>query len=104
MSVLLKNKIFPGETRPRKWGFLVLLHYPNQIILPSTSKKYIWPRQTSKSDYEIRIYAENLEMFWRRKKCHYNWTHFDDEVMAHHMNRIGCRPFYLNKHEIHNAQ
>ena len=95
VSVLLKNTIFPAETRPRRWGFLILLHYPDQLILPSTSKKHIWPRQTSKSDYEIRIYAENLELFWRRKDCHSNWTNYDNEVMEYQMNRIGCKPFYL---------
>ena len=95
VSVLLKNTIFPESKRPRRWGFLILLHYPNQLILPSTSKKHIWPRQTSSSDYEIRIYAENLEIFLRRKQCHPDWTNYDNEVKQHHIDRIGCRPFYL---------
>ena len=93
--MLLENRIFPQNLRPTHWGFLVLLHYPNQLLLPATSKKYIWDPQTSQNDYELRIYARNLEVFLREEKCIRNWNEYDSEVVDYHLNRIGCRPFYL---------
>jgi hypothetical protein len=96
ISLFVKNNIFPDNLRPTHWGFLVLLHYPNQLLLASTSKQYIWDPQTSQNDYEMRIYAKNMEVYWRRRKCLDNWKNYDTDVLEFQMNRIGCRPFYLN--------
>ena len=94
VSVLLSNEIFSQSIRPTHWGFLALFHYPNQLLLPSVARKYIWPTQTNQNDYEMRFYAENLEIFRRRKNCDFNWTNYDNEVIEYHINRIGCRPLY----------
>ena len=97
ISLLLKNSIFPKNVRPTHWGFLVLLHYPNQLLLPATSKKYIWDPQTNQKDYELRIYARNVEIFLRQEKCIENWNDYDAEVVESHLNRTGCRPFYISQ-------
>ena len=94
VSVKLSNKIFPNKTRPTHWGFLILLHYPNQLHLPSTAMKYIWPPQTNQNDYEIRFYAENLEIYRRRKNCHFNSSNYDEDAMKYHFNKLQCRPLY----------
>ena len=101
VSVLLSNEVFPKAIRPTHWGFLVIFHYPNQLLLPSAAMRYIWTTQSNQNDYEMRFYAENLEIFRRRKNCHFNWTNYDNEVIDYHMNRIGCRPFYhVSKYDL----
>ena len=101
ISIKLPNKIFPNATRPTHWGFLVLFHYPNQLLLPSVAMKYIWPPQTKRNDYSMRFYAQNLEIFRRRKNCHDNWTNYDNDLIEHHRKRIGCRPLYdISKHNL----
>ena len=100
-SVLLSNKIFPQAIRPTHWGFLLLFHYPNQLLLPSVATEYAWPTQPNQNDYEMRFYVENLEIFRRRKNCHFNWRNYDNELIDYHMNRIGCRPFYhISKNDL----
>ena len=90
---------FPNNLRPTHWGFLVLLHYPNQLFLPGTSKKYIWDPQKDQNDYELRIYARNLEVLLREEMCIQNWNAYDSKVVEFHLNKTGCRPFYIQSPE-----
>lgn len=100
VSIQLNNDIFPGKVRPTHWGFLVLLHYPNQLLLPSTSKQYIWDPQPNQNTYELRIFAKNSEILWRRKECLKDWENYDGSVIDHHIEKRGCRPFYQKSKDI----
>ena len=103
LSVKINNMVFPHGKRPTYLGFVVMLHYPNQILRPSLFNKYTWEVQREKHDsiYAMRFYVENVEIFKRRKHCVENWAGYDSDVIDHQMQKMRCRPpYHTSRHHL----
>ena len=84
-AISLKSNIFPNSSRPPSYGFMSLFHYPNQLLLSTKTVK-------------------GVEMLRRRNKraqpCYVDWKNYDEALMNHHIDRVGCSPPYLNSKKI----
>ena len=96
LSLNINNMIFPNGMRPRYSEFIVIFHYPNQLLRFSLFSKWAWVRQNypNNSAYDMRFFVENIEIYKRRRNCIENWKDYDAEVKEFVLKRIGCRPLY----------
>lgn len=99
ISVLVKNNVFPQGIRPFIFGLLVIFHYPNQLLRPLLTMKYMWKTRKDEDGYAVRFIPENVEIFRRRShsfttNCQKKWEDYDNEVKEYFMQKVGCRPPY----------
>ena len=97
----VKNSIFKSGFRRERYSLMTLLHYPNQIMYSTNSMKFAWPQDRHANDsYIMRFVVSKVEILRRRNKeklpCIENWEEYDNLVVRNHIDRIGCRPVYLN--------
>ena len=97
-GITLKNSIFRNGTRPPDRGFMSLLHYPNQILRSTRTKKYGWPERDRYDKFIMRFKINGVEILTRRRNglqaCDDNWKDHDDAVLVQHLKKIGCRAPY----------
>ena len=99
VMVAVNNSIFPNGIRPSSGQFLVMFHYPFQLIRSIYTTFYNWPsREDSPPTYHsMQFYIKAVEKLRRRKdgneQC-YDWKQFDSETMEDVMLDVGCRPPY----------
>ena len=63
---------------------------------------YAWSRLKAKSNYRMAFTIKLMEVLRRRNKpkepCMSDWKQFDEKVMAHNHEQIGCRAPYQTQH------
>lgn len=98
MYLVVSNKVFPNGMRPIYANFVVLLHYPQQILRSVSTSKYAWPLRKENSTYDMSFIVDGIEIVSHRKKlndpCLNNYKRFDDYVIAQHFLKVGCRNPY----------
>ena len=95
----INNKIFPNSTRPKSYGFMTILHYPNQALIAKTLK-YLWSLPWNKNEsHDLQFQIRGVEVVRRRQKsrrpCHADWPNYDYYIMKKHVDLVGCRAPYL---------
>ena len=97
-SLLLQSRIFVKGLRPQKYGFVTLLHYPNQILRSVPTIKFFWPLRKSDSTYNMKFVIDGIEVMERRNKhndpCNDDWQSYDNHLMQQHIEAVGCRALY----------
>ena len=97
-SVSLRNDVFLNHYSPKRYEFLTLLHYPNQLLRSIGSMKYKWTEKTENASTDISFRVEDLEVMQRRNKpnnpCNEYWDHHDNHILVKHVNDVGCRAPY----------
>ena len=97
-NVELNQTIFAGGIRPVKGKFLVLFHYPNQILRSLSTLKEQWVSQTSNQSYAMDFWLQHVEVLIRRNKarehCIEDWKNYDNIVTEKHIKSVGCRAPY----------
>ena len=96
----LNSNMFPNGIRPTSYGFLAILHYPNQLLIARTVKHF-WPQSRNINDsYSMQFLIRGVEVIQRRQKqqrnCYENWKEFDIYIKDRHSNNVGCRVPYLD--------
>ena len=104
----VKSSIFKSGFRPEKYSLMTLLHYPNQMLNSKNTLRFAWPQErNAKDSYIMRFRVNKVEVLRRRHKerlpCIKNWEEYDSLVVRNHIDRIGCRPIYLNHSTEDNA-
>ena len=70
----LKNSVFPYSKRPLQKDFLILMHYPNQLLTSLGSIKYQWPEHLTNNTYEVKFIVQKVEAIRQ------NWMASDSPV------------------------
>ena len=95
----IKNSIFPNGIRPSSGRFLVMFHYPFQLVRSIYRTLYNWPSQKNSSTryYAMQFYIKSIETLKRRidgnQEC-YDWEKYDSKTMEDVMQSVGCHPPY----------
>ena len=101
LSVLMKGDIFPSKIRPEKYGFFILLHYPNQLLRSTNTIKYMWPKRKTNDTYEMKFQVKGTEMIKHRYKsrhpCNQDWERHGMTVQIRHSQTVGCVAPYQNQ-------
>ena len=97
-SVHIRSSIFPDGVRSTNYDMLVLLHYPNQLLASFKNLKHGFSRREAESTYVTRFQVKDVEILHRRNKrsspCKEDSTNYDNDVLQHHMDYVGCRAPY----------
>ena len=101
--IRVNSSIFPSGIRPLNHGFMILIHYPNQMLITS-NRNNRWPQERNMTDsYTMNFYIRGAEVLRRRQKrdrpCNENWEQHDSDIKKHFATTLGCRPPYLEKVE-----
>ena len=99
--IRVNSSIFPSGIRPADTGFMILIHYPNQLLITSNRMKH-WPQDRNIMDsYQMTFRIREAEVLKRRQKrdrpCNENWEEHDTYIKNQYATTLGCRPPYLNK-------
>ena len=82
----------------------VFFNYPNQFTRPRGGPITIWQKKERNgifyNNHEF-IQITSIELLKRRKKryekCTTQWYRFDDLVLKHHVEKVGCRAPYVSQ-------
>lgn len=101
--IRVNSSIFPNGVRPLNHGFMILIHYPNQLLI-ANNKKNKWPQERNNTDsYTMKFLIRGAEVLRRRQKwerpCNEHWEKHDNYIKNHYATTLGCRPPYLDKIE-----
>ena len=100
-SVRIKNDIFPSKIRPEKYGFFILLHYPNQLLRSTNTIRHQWPQRKTNDTYEMKFTIKETEIITRRDKgkhpCNQDWKTHDSIVQRRHTESVNCRTPYQHQ-------
>ena len=86
----IDTRIFPSRVRPKGYGFLTILHYPNQLLISKTLK-HLWANSWNKEEiHEMVFHVSGVEVLRRRQKwrrpCHNHWKDYDDYIIEKNIN------------------
>ena len=99
-QIIFQN--YPNGSRPTDGRFITFLRYPNQFLLSAQTGRYGWSKRKGKSDYFMIFVIKTVEVFRRRNKrkepCMSEWKKFDEFVMTHTIEKVGCRAPYQTQH------
>ena len=106
VMIAINNSIFPNEVRPSSGQFLVMFHYPFQLIRSIYTTFYNWPSRENLSPtyYSMQFYIHAVEKLKRRTGWNhhcYDWKDFDSRTMEDVMSAVGCKPPYWNSMHNH---
>ena len=103
--IALNNSMFPSGKRPRFGRFLILWHYPYQIIRAiSLPMFHRWQYRGNAMDsyYVMDFYLSNVEIFKRRangaKTCSVS-ERYDFETTEKIIKSVGCQPPYWKSNQ-----
>jgi hypothetical protein len=105
MEIGLKRDIFPNRIRPQIGGFVVLFHYPNQILNSIGTVTREWKKKNKKDNYWMSFYVTAMNAIQYRFKsrnnnCFQNWKEYDISILEKHIKSVGCRtPDTNTKHD-----
>ena len=97
----IDSSIFPSGIRPSSYGLVIVLHYPNQLLIAG-NREHKWPQPRNQDDsYEMKFHVNAVEVLRRRQKrgrpCNQNWEDHDRVIKNKHTNSVGCILPYLDK-------
>ena len=98
-GIIYQNDIFPNATRPSRYGFGVILHYPRQLSRADFGT-YEWKSQEENppKQFTMRYKIENTMVLKRRNKatspCNEYWKEDDNIIYNKIFDRVGCKPPY----------
>ena len=94
----INTKIFPLRVRPKSYGLIAIIHYPNQLLISKTLK-HLWPPWNKDEVHEMQFQIRGVEVLRRRQKwrrqCHDHWEDYDHYIIKNHLQSVGCRAPYL---------
>ena len=97
VMVSLNSSIFPSGSRPSSGRFLVMFHYPYQLVRSIYTTFYDWPSRATSHFYAMQFHIKSVETLKRRldgnNEC-YDWKNFDSKIIENVMDAIGCQPPY----------
>ena len=98
----INNSIFPNNVRPSSGQFLVMFHYPFQLIRSIYTTFYNWPSRDNATYYSMQFNIQAVEKLKRRtgwnRHC-YEWRYFDSRTMEDVMSAVGCKPpYWISRH------
>ena len=99
VMIAMNTSIFPNGIRPSSGRFLVMFHYPFQLVRSIYTTYYNWPSRDKSSPryYAMQFNIKAVETLKRRnngnQEC-YQWQQFDSETFEDVMQSVGCRPPY----------
>ena len=97
-AVRIRSGEFPSDFRSTNYTFFGLLHYPNQLLISYKTLRHGISRQEAENGYAMRFYIRGVEILQRRNKhsrlCNENWQNYDNIVLQHHLDNVGCRAPY----------
>jgi hypothetical protein len=105
LSITLKRDIFPDRIRPQSGGFVVLFHYPNQILNSIGTATRQWKKKSKGDNYWLSFYVRGMNVFQYRYKSRHNncfqkWQEYDTRILEKHIKYVGCRtPDTNTKHD-----
>ena len=100
ISFTIRNEIFPNGIRPSLMGFMVLLHYPYQVLTAFETVKNDWKNRKNEptKPYSMLFKIKSTEVILRRKSryssCNENWRNDDLEVFEKSIIKNKCRAPY----------
>ena len=60
--------------------------------------RHVFSKQEAENNYAMRFYIRGVEILQRRNKnsrlCNENWQNYDNIVLQHHIDNVGCRAPY----------
>ena len=105
-SLLVQNGIFPNGFRPANYDFIVLIHYPNQLLRSMDTIRYTWiPRDKKKEQsYEMIFTINSMDVqeyrYKHNRPCNMDWQIHDNVLLGEHLTAVGCRtPYQTSKKE-----
>ena len=92
LAIYLKRSLFTNGIRPQSNGFVVLFHYPGQIL----SSLRQWTTRDNTSNYWTEFDVKNVDVIARRhkrrlKNCIEDWKNYDSIMMNNHFRSVGCK-------------
>ena len=99
VMIAVNNSVFPSGIRPSSGRFLIMFHYPFQLVRSIYTTFYNWPIQEDAASryYAMQFHIKSVETLKRRedgnKEC-YDWKHFDTKTIEDVMVSVGCQPPY----------
>ena len=105
VMISINNSVFPNNMRPSSGRFLIMFHYPFQLVRSIYTTFYNWPSREKQSSryYAMQFHIKAVETLKRRTdgntEC-YDWKYFDSETIEDVMKSVGCQPPYWKS--IHN--
>ena len=99
VMIAMNNSIFPNGIRPSSGRFLIMFHYPFQLVRSIYTTFFDWPSRVNSSSryYSMQFYIRAVETLKRRQngnqEC-YDWKQFDSNTIKDVIRGVGCRPPY----------
>ena len=102
MYIYLNPDVFDNGIRPKYAGFIVAIHYRNQLFLGRYFSQNQWPGRGKNSSkaYLMNFHVSGVEIMQYRKNgkqaCDANISNFDAIFKHRIMDSVGCKPPYWN--------
>ena len=97
VMVSLNSSVFPNGSRPSSGRFLVMFHYPYQLVRSIYTTFLDWPSRATSHYYAMQFHIKSVETLKRRldgnDEC-YDWKNFESKTIENVMHAVGCQPPY----------
>ena len=96
LAIYINRSIFADGLRPQSNGFIVLFHYPNQILSSLHTVMRQWKIRDNNTNYWMEFDVKNVDVIVRRYKkrldnCIEDWKNYDNIVLMRHLENVKCR-------------
>ena len=96
VRIYMKRDIFPDRARPQAAGFVLLYHYPNQILSSFHTVKRQWGRMDNLTNYMMSFNIRYMQAVRYRYKpsldnCIQDYQDYDEIVLKKHLMDVGCK-------------
>ena len=104
VMISINSSLFPNGIRPSSGQFIIMFHYPFQLIRSIYTTFLNWPSrdQGSSKYYAMQFYMKSVEIIKRRKDGSEDCSeskNYDEEVQEIIMEFVGCQPpFWTSKY------
>ena len=102
-TFIFDTKMYPDGIRPKlghPFQPMTYIHLPNQLFLPGNTEKVTWPVRNNNLGVSTSFTITSMDILKGRTKKHEPCTSdavkYDKQVMKNHVERLGCKPPYLN--------
>jgi len=92
----MKRDIFPDRIRPQAAGFVLLYHYPNQILSSFHTVKRQWGKMDNLTNYMLSFNIRYMQAVRYRYKhaldnCIQDYKNYDEIILQKHLMDVGCK-------------
>ena len=96
VRIYMKRDIFPDRIRPQAGGFVLLYHYPNQILSSFHTVKRQWARMDKLENFMMSFnirYMQAVRYRYKRSSdsCIQDYQNYDEIVLKTHIKDVGCK-------------